>query len=59
MKVDAGAWCVPNAPRQNGALWVEVSEDQQVRVMDPAGAWWRGKVFATVQEFRQVFKDAK
>jgi len=40
-------------------LWVEVSEDQQVRVMNPAGTWWRGRVFATVQEFQQVFKDAK
>jgi hypothetical protein len=59
MKVDAGAWCVSNAPHQNGDLWVEVSENQQVRVMNPAGTWWRGRVFATVQEFQQVFKDAK
>ncbi len=59
MKVDTGAWCIPNAPKQNGDLWVEVTEDQQVKVMNPAGAWWRGKVFATVEEFQQVYLKAK
>ena len=59
MTVAAGAWCIPNAPKQNGDLWVEVTENQQVRVMNPSGAWWRGQVFNTVQEFQQVFKDAK
>jgi len=58
MKVDAGAWCIPNAPKQNGDLWVNVTADQKVEVMNPAGTWWRGKVFATVEEFRQVFKEA-
>lgn len=53
-----GVWCIPNVPKQNGDLWVEVTKDQQVKVMNPAGRWWRGKVFATVQEFQQVFKEA-
>ena len=59
MKVAASTYCIPNAPKQNGDLWVEVTEDQQVKVMNPAGNWWRGKVFATVEEFRQAFKKAK
>ena len=50
-------YCIPNAPKQHGDLWVEVT-DNQVKVMDPAGSWWRGKTF-TLEEFRQVFKDAK
>jgi hypothetical protein len=50
-------YCIPNAPRQTGDLWIEVSGDI-VKVMDPAGAWWRGKTF-TLDQFRQVFKDAK
>lgn len=58
MKIDAGAWCITNAPKQNGDLWVWVTKDQQVQVMDPAGAWWRGKVFATLEEFKKVFEEA-
>ena len=57
MKVPAGAWCIPNAPHQHGDLWVEVTEDQLVTVMNPAGNWWRGKTF-TVEQFRQVLKEA-
>ena len=49
-------YCIPNAPKQRGDLWVEVTEDT-VKVMDPAGAFWRGKTF-TLEEFRKVFMDA-
>lgn len=59
MKDKTGVWCLPNAPRQNGDLWVEVTKDQKVKVMNPAGKWWRGRVFATVEDFYQVFKEAK
>lgn len=43
-------YCIPNAPHQHGDLWVKVVGNQVV-VMDPAGAWWRGRSFA-VNEFR-------
>lgn len=52
----AQVYCIPNAPYQNGDLWVEVSEDR-VTVMDPAGKWWRGKSF-TVAEFRDTINRA-
>ena len=50
-------FCIHNAPRQTGDLWVKV-EDGTVKVMDPAGTWWRGKTF-TVEEFCKVFKETK
>ena len=50
-------YCIPNAPRQNGDLWVEVTGDT-VKVMNPAGAWWRGKTF-TIDEFRKALKGTK
>jgi hypothetical protein len=50
-------YCIPNAPHQNGDLWVKVAKNK-VTVMNPAGAWWRGKTF-TVEEFRAIFKEAK
>jgi hypothetical protein len=50
-------YCIANAPKQNGDLWVEVTNNN-VRVMEPAGAWWRGKTF-TVEEFRLAIKEAK
>ena len=50
-------YCIPNAPRQHGDLWVEVTGNI-VKVMDPAGHWWRGRTF-TVEEFRKVIKEAK
>ncbi len=50
-------YCIPNAPRQRGDLWVEVTNNT-VKVMDPAGAFWRGKTF-TIEEFRKAFKEAK
>ena len=50
-------YCIPNAPKQNGDLWVEVVGDT-VKVMNPAGSFWRNKTF-TVEEFRKVFKEAK
>jgi hypothetical protein len=50
-------YCIPNAPHQNGDLWVKVVRNK-VTVMNPAGAWWRGKTF-TLEEFRAVFKEAK
>lgn len=58
MKINPGAWCLPNAPKQNGDLWVWVTQDQQVQVMNPASKWWRDQEFATLEEFRKVFKEA-
>ena len=58
MKINPGAWCIPDAPKQHGDLWVWVTEDQQVRVLNPAGAWWRDRVFATLEDFRKVFQEA-
>lgn len=55
----SGTWCLTNAPKQNGDLWVEITEDQQVIVMDPAGEYWRGREFATVEAFRKAYKAAK
>lgn len=49
-------YCIPNAPKQRGDLWVEVTEDT-VKIMDPAGAFWRGRTF-TFEEFRKVFIEA-
>ena len=50
-------YCITDAPKQNGNLWVEVTGDT-VKVMNPAGTFWRGKVF-TIAEFRKVFKESK
>jgi hypothetical protein len=47
-------YCIHNAPRQNGDLWIKVIGDT-VKVMNPAGIFWRNKTF-TIQEFRQIFK---
>ena len=55
MNIPAGHYYIPNAPKQHGDLWIKVTEDQQVRVKDPAAKWWRGRVFATVAEFHEVF----
>ena len=52
-----GTYCIPNAPNQNGDLWVKVTGNI-VKVMNPAGSFWRGKTF-TVEEFRKVFKEEK
>jgi hypothetical protein len=49
-------YCIPNAPKQRGDLWVEVTEDK-VKVLNPAGAFWRDKTF-TLEEFRKVFMKA-
>lgn len=50
-------YCIPNAPKQHGSLWVEV-KDGKVKVMNPAGAFWRGKEF-TLDEFRKIFKESQ
>jgi len=47
-------YCIPNAPHQNGDLWVKVVRNRVI-VMDPSGNWWRGKTF-TIAEFRAIFK---
>lgn len=49
-------YCIPNAPKQNGDLWVKVVDDQ-VTVMNPAGKWWRDKTF-TLQEFRNILRNS-
>jgi hypothetical protein len=50
-------YCIPNAPRQHGDLWIEV-DGTTVKVLNPAGNFWRNKTF-TYEEFRKVFKEAK
>ena len=50
-------YCLVDAPMQHGDLWVAVSGDT-VRVLDPAGAWWRGRSF-TQEEFRAAYAQAK
>jgi hypothetical protein len=50
-------YCIPNAPNQNGDLWVKVVRNRVV-VLDPAGEWWRGKKF-TIEQFRSIFKEVK
>jgi hypothetical protein len=50
-------FCIPNAPRQNGDLWVEIV-GKTVKVMNPAGAYWRGKTF-TFEEFQKALQEAK
>ncbi len=55
MNIPAGHYYIPDTPRENGYLFIEVTEDFQVRVVSPAVKWWRDKVFATVEEFGQVW----
>lgn len=50
-------YCILNAPKQNGDLWVEVISDT-VKVMNPASSFWRNKTF-TIEEFCKVFKEAE
>lgn len=50
-------YCIRNAPKQHGDLWVRVVEDR-VEVLDPAGAWWRGRSFS-VREFNELIKQLK
>jgi hypothetical protein len=52
---EGSVYCIRDAPHQHGDLWVEVTLDLKVRVLDPAGAWWRGREF-TLQEFREIFQ---
>ena len=49
-------YCILNAPKQNGDLWVKVTRNK-VKVMDPAGSWWRGRSF-TLDEFKKLIKEA-
>ena len=55
MSVPAGHYYIPDAPKQHGDLWLEVTKDQQVKIKSPAAKWWRDRVFETVEEFREVF----
>lgn len=50
--------CLPNAPKQNGDLWIKVNEDNRVYVMNPAGKWWRDRSF-TVGEFVKLWGKLK
>ena len=47
-------YCIPNAPKQNGDLWVRVVRNR-VKVMNPAGAYWRDRTF-TIEEFKAALK---
>lgn len=55
MKFEAGLYFIPNAPKQHGTLCIEVTKDQQVKVVNPAAKWWRDRVFASIEEFQDVF----
>jgi ribosomal protein L39E len=44
-------YCIPNAPKQNGDLWVVV-KDNVVTVLNPAGEYWRNKTF-TIEQFKR------
>jgi hypothetical protein len=55
MKIPAGHYYIPDTPRENGYLLIEVTKDRRVRVVSPAVKWWRDRVFATVEEFGQVW----
>jgi hypothetical protein len=55
MKIPAGHYYIPDAPKQHGYLLIEVTKDEQVKIVSPASKWWRDKVFATVEEFREVY----
>ena len=51
-----GHYYIPDAPRERGYwLLIEVTEDRRVKVVSPASKWWRDRVFATVEEFCQVW----
>jgi hypothetical protein len=49
-------YCILNAPHEHGSLWVEF-DGATVKVMNPAGAWWRDKEF-TKDEFLEIIKGA-
>lgn len=55
MKIDAGHYYIPDTPRENGYLLIEVTKDKQVKIVSPANKWWRDRVFATVEEFNQIW----
>ena len=56
MNFEPGHYYIPDTPRERGYwLLIEVTEDYQVKVVSPAGKWWRDRVFATVDEFCQVW----
>ena len=55
MKFEAGHYYIPDTPRENSYLLIKVTEDFQVRVVSPAVKWWRDRVFATVEEFCEVW----
>lgn len=51
-------YCIPNAPYQNGDLWVEVTLNNTVKILSPAVEFWSFKEFTT-EEFLAIFKEAK
>ncbi len=55
MKIPSGLYYIPDAPKQHGTLMIEITKDRQVRIVNPASKWWRDRVFATVEEFHEVF----
>ena len=56
MKFEPGHYYIPDTPRERGYwLLIEVTKDFQVKIVSPAGKWWRDRVFATVEEFQQVW----
>lgn len=55
MKIPSGHYYIPDTPRENGYLFIEVTKDHRVEVVSPASKWWSNKVFSTVEEFQQVW----
>ena len=52
---EPGHYYMPDTPRENGYLFIEVTKDYQVRVVSPAVKWWRDRVFDSVEEFGRGF----
>ena len=56
---EGGVYCIVSPPNQHGDLWVEVGLDAKtVKVLDPAGKWWRGREF-TMEEFQQIVRPSQ
>ena len=55
MNFPAGHYYMPDTPRENGYLLIQVTEDFRVRVVSPAVKWWRNRVFDSIEEFSRVW----
>lgn len=55
--ISGKVYLIKNAPKQHGDLWVELSPDNIVTILNPAGTWWRDKIF-TLDEFNAIIKGS-